>query len=379
MDRLKKRDEALDAVKGFAILIVMLGHCIVLNGLADPYFYDAIVAVQMPLFMAVSGFVTGRKPLLLTEKPDGKERLAQFWRRTVSYLTPFFVWLFLTHLTNPIQELKLQLFALDRGLWFLMTLWIITLVTTIASYLADYCGYRWKGTLLGKGVIRFFVFCAVVGICYLGFVVQARSGNLFLSPSLTVKYLPFYAAGYLWALYVPPVLSWIKGILEKRIKSAAGKRMHSVAANKMHSAVSVRIGKVTAYLVWILSGAVFVYLVAAFDMVVASDAQTLIAQMAASFLGSFFCFYGIYHFAGGRVRKGLSFIGQYTLEIYVLHFRFARLLGIGDKNLRVYSLEAAGWVVAAFLVMSVLTALCIYVIKKIWVLDLLLFGKRRQK
>ena len=63
MEGLKKRDDALDAVKGFAILIVMLGHCIVLNNLADPYFYDAIAAIQMPLFMAVSGFTAGRRPL----------------------------------------------------------------------------------------------------------------------------------------------------------------------------------------------------------------------------------------------------------------------------------------------------------------------------
>lgn len=363
MDRLKKRDEALDAVKGFAILIVMLGHCIVLNGLADPYFYDAIAAVQMPLFMAISGFVTGRKPLSLTRKPDGKERLMQFGRRTVSYLTPFFAWLFLTHLTDPVGELKLQLFALDRGLWFLMTLWIITLVTTVASYLADCFTYWWKGKRLKKGALRFLVFCMVVGICYLGFVMQARSGNLFLSPSLTVKYLPFYVVGYLWALYMPSVLRWLKG--------AAQKRMGAAAAD--------RIGKVSAVVIWLLAGAAFVYLVAAFDMVVASDTGTLTAQMAASFLGSFFCFYGVYHYAAGKLKKCLSFIGQYTLEIYVLHFRFARLLGIGDKNLQVYTPEAVGWVIAAFIVMSVLTALCIFIIKKIWVLDLLLFGKRRKK
>ena len=362
MERAVKRDQALDAVKGFAILIVMLGHCIVLNGLADPYFYDAIVAVQMPLFMAVSGFITGRKPLLLTKKPDGKERLSQFGRRTLSYLTPFFAWLLLTHLTSPLEELKLQLFALDRGLWFLMTLWIITLITTAASYLADCCGYRWKGSFFGKGALRFFVFCLVVGSCYLGFVAQARMGNQFLSPSLTVKYLPFYVAGYLWALYMPLALLRTEKAVEKRVSGSALGRMK----------------KIIPCILWIMSGAAFVCLVAAFDMVVAKDVKTLAAQMAASFLGSFFCFYGIYHFTGGRLQKALAFIGRYTLEIYVLHFRFAGVLGIAGRNLQLYSPEAVGWIVAAFFVMSVLTALCIFVIKKIWVLDFLLFGKRKQ-
>lgn len=326
----------------------MLGHCIVLNGLSDPYIYDAIVAIQMPLFMAVSGFVAGRKPLLLTKKPDGREWLSKFGRRTVSYLLPFFIWLILTHLTNPFQEIKLQLFALDRGLWFLMILWIITLITMIASYAADYGAWKRKG----NGIVRFLIFCLIVGICYLGFVVQARSGNTFLSPSLTVKYLPFYVAGYLWAVYVMPFAS-----------QKSGERF--------------RLKKNAVMLVWVAAIAAFIYLVAAYDMIIVSDAETLLAQMAASFFGSFVCFYGIYHFAKGWLKKALSFIGQYTLEIYVLHFRFARLLGIGNKELQMYSIQSFGWIMAAFAVMSILTAACIFIIKKFWVLDLLLFGKRK--
>lgn len=353
MDRLNKRDDALDAVKGFAILIVMLGHCMVLNGLADPYVYNAIAAVQMPLFMVVSGFIAGRDLLLLTEKPDGRRWLVKLQRRTVSYLLPFFVWLFLTHLTNPLEELKLQLFALDRGLWFLMTLWIVTLVTMIASYGADYCGWKCGGKPLTKGILRFVVFCVIVGICYMGFIVQGRSGNSFLSPSLTVRYLPFYVGGYLWAAYVIPFI-----------------RRHPASESK---------GSLMNNLFWIAAFAAFIYFVAVFDMIVVTDAKSLLVQMAASFLGSFVSFYGIYHFAGGWLKKGLSFIGQYTLEIYVLHFRFARLLGIGGKGLQVYSLQAIGWIAAAFAVMSILTALCIFVIKKIWILDLLLFGKSKKK
>lgn len=353
MDRLDKRDDALDAVKGFAILIVMLGHCIVLNGLQDPYVYDAIAAVQMPLFMVVSGFIAGRGPLLLMEKPDGKRWLVKLQRRSLSYLLPFFVWLFLTHLTNPFEELKLQLFALDRGLWFLMTLWIVTLVTMTASYGADYCGWKCSGKPLTKSILRFVVFCVIVGIFYLGFMIQGRSGNNFLSPSLTVRYLPFYVAGYLWAAYVMPLI---------RQRTASGAK-----------------GKLMAYLPWFIALAAFLYLIAVYDMIVVTDTKSLLAQMTASFLGSYVCFYGIYHFAGGRIKKGLSLIGQYTLEIYVLHFRFARLLGIGEKGLQVYSLQAVGWIAAAFAVMSVLTALCIFVIKKIRILDLLLFGKSRSR
>lgn len=346
MDGLKKRDDALDAVKGFAILIVMLGHCIVLNNLADPYFYDAIVAIQMPLFMAVSGFTTGRRPLELYEKPDLKKRLSTFLKRTTAYLVPFFIWLWLTHLTNPFAELKLQLFALDRGLWFLMTLWIVTLVTMTGSYVADYVAWKFGKSTMIKGVLRFVIFGMITSVCYIGFVLQGRSGNTFLSPSLTVKYLPFYVAGYLWALYVSAFI--------KRYKTICN-------------------------LLCIVSLCAFVYLIAAFDMIAVTGTVDLLVQMSASFLGVYLCFYGIYHFAAGRLKKLLAFIGQYTLEIYVLHFRFARLLGFGDRGLKLYSLEAIGWVIAAFAVMSLLTAACIFLIKKVKVLDLLLFGKNNFK
>ncbi len=346
MEAFKKRDDSLDAVKGFAILIVMLGHCIVLNGLADPYFYDMIVAVQMPLFMVVSGFIVGRKPLQLNMRPDGKSVLLQLGRRSVAYLVPFFVWLWLTHLTNPLAELKLQLFALDRGLWFLMILWIVTVVTMFASYVADWVAWKCKG----NAIIRFLFLGLMVGGCYLVFVLQARSGNTFLSPSLTVKYLPFYMVGYLWALYVMPYL-------------AKGQKKY----------ITIK------HVVWILAAVAFVGLVVGFDMIVAKDSLTLLVQMLASLLGSYVCFYGVYCFTKGKLKAGLAFLGQFTLEIYVLHFRFARLLGIGQKELAVGSLEAVLWIVAAFLVMSVLTALCIFIIKKIWILDFLLFGKKPTK
>lgn len=346
METLKRRDDSLDAVKGFAILIVMLGHCIVLNGLADPYFYDMIVAVQMPLFMMVSGFIVGKKPLQLNIKPDIKGILRQLGRRSISYLVPFFVWLWLTHLTNPFAELKLQLFALDRGLWFLMILWVVTVVTMVASYVADFAAWKCKG----NAVVRFLVFGFIVAVCYLIFVLQARSHNAFLSPSLTVKYLPFYMVGYLWALYVMPRL---------------------VKADKKYTVVR--------HTLWILAAVVFVGLVVGFDMIVAQDTLTLLVQMLASLIGSYVCFYGIYCFAKGKVKTGLAFLGQFTLEIYVLHFRFARLLGIGQKELAIGSLESVFWIVAAFVIMSVLTALCIFIIKKIWILDFLLFGKKRVK
>lgn len=373
------RDISLDAVKGFAILLVMLGHCIVLNGLADPYLYDAIAAVQMPLFMAVSGYIAGLKKPESVERPDLAKRAAVLGKRSISYLVPFFSWMVIVSFPHCLKELKTELFHLDYGLWFLATLWIVNLVCMIAAFPADFAEYKYCQRRMKKqgcnvvqknqtvsdnaestvkcnsGLwLRFIIFCLVVLCFYIGFFLQARSGNTFLSPSLTVRYLPFYVAAYLFAYHIRPVLQ----------KKETGRLVGHA-------------GLVNVF--WLLCLAAFVYLVYAFDMVVVTGITTLVVQMAASFLGVFVCFYGIAHFCRGRLQKLLAFVGQYTLEIYVLHFRFARILHLSEKNLTPFHADTILWVVAAFVVMSVLTVIFISALKQLWITDFLCFGKIRPR
>lgn len=373
------RDISLDAVKGFAILLVMLGHCIVLNGLADPYLYDAIAAVQMPLFMAVSGYIAGLKKPEAVERPDLAKRAAVLGKRSISYLVPFFSWMVIVSFPHCLKELKTELFHLDYGLWFLATLWIVNLVCMIAAFSADFAEYKYCQRRMKKqgcnviqknqtvsdnaestvkcnsGLwLRFIIFCLVVLCFYIGFFLQARSGNTFLSPSLTVRYLPFYVAAYLFAYHIRPVLQ----------KKETGRLVgHTGLVNVL----------------WLLCLAAFVYLVYAFDMVVVTGITTLVVQMAASFLGVFVCFYGIAHFCRGRLQKLLAFVGQYTLEIYVLHFRFARILHLSERNLTPFHADTILWVVAAFVVMSVLTVIFISALKQLWITDFLCFGKIRPR
>ena len=57
---MKERNESLDCLKGIAILLVMFGHVQVHNHMTDPYLYDVIKSIQMPLFFLVSGYLTGK-------------------------------------------------------------------------------------------------------------------------------------------------------------------------------------------------------------------------------------------------------------------------------------------------------------------------------
>lgn len=413
------RDISLDAVKGFAILLVMLGHCIVLNELADPYLYDAIAAVQMPLFMAVSGYLAGRRHDNLGQKPDLKRNVQTFGKRSVAYLVPFFTWMIIVSFPHCLRELKTELFHLDYGLWFLATLWIITLVHMIASYLADYSVYTVSthGAAASQSAVKneskticsqdemekrdchgsykvgrkekamqILVYCLVVFICYVGFFLQARSGNTFLSPSLTVRYLPFYVVAYLVAYHVVSYLQK-KRNYESNDKTVAetaneivSEHKHYVTGNiEKNEIESINNSYIIGNILCIVCALIFIYLVCAYDMVVVTDTNSLIIQMTASFFGVFACFYGVAHFCKGWLQRALAYIGQYTLEIYVLHFRFARILGLSEKNLTPFHVDTILWILASFLLMSILTALFISALKQLWITDFLCFGKIRPR
>lgn len=100
----KERDSSLDAVKGFTILIVMLGHVLVLNKINDPILYDWIKAVQMPLFMMVSGYLCG-----LSSKAQSPG-ITDVWSESVRWAIccPFlpgrwcFIWMILPGLSRLI-------------------------------------------------------------------------------------------------------------------------------------------------------------------------------------------------------------------------------------------------------------------------------------
>lgn len=398
------RNNAIDAVKGFAILLVMIGHCIVLNGLnqTDPYIYDAIKSVQMPLFMAVSGALTG---MSYARKQSVSLHILK--KRAISYLIPFFSWFIVVFLVTHIvdgtigvalffTELIALLFQTDRGLWFLTTLYEVTVAVTVSQCLADHIclgnilqtdetaklnkrnntdkkNYTKKNTqhnMLCKKLGYVLVFMLFF---YLLFFLQARSGFLFLSPSLAVQYMPFYALFYLWFGY--------KDVLSDTTSHSSDDTAKEGKNNRM---------RLVSWIVWSVCLIVFVYMVVFRDLNKAPEGVVaLVMQMLTSLMGCYVCFFGVYEAYAKYEQKNnnrkkkegrnpfafLPWIGQYTLEIYVLHFRFARLLNVDEKNINFYSLEGIGYLIATFVLMSICTALCIFFFKKSRVLNKLLFGK----
>lgn len=340
----RQRNCSIDAVKGLAILLVMLGHVFVHNHMEDPYLYDAIRAVQMPLFMLVSGYLcgSGRKVT------DAGSYVRLMKKRAAAYLVPFFAWLTIKHLTDLGAAYRRIFFELDFGLWFLAVLFLLTFFVSTAQLAASFL--RSKNHILSE--IVFWGVCG--GFCAV-LLIQCIIGNSFLSPSLTLLYVPFYLLGYVTGDYGKKFLCW--GSREEGKLDCKYSRIVQAAA--------------------VLCAAAFLFLVVKGDLNSMATKLEILVQMTASVFGSLAIIYGILQWREGRVKTFLAKLGQYTLEIYVIHYHFANLLNRADRQYRFYTPEGAVFVAASFAVMSVLTFGCIWLMKKSRAIDFLFFGKTR--
>ena len=98
------------------------------------------------------------------------------------------------HLDNLVEAYKIIFVQFDYGLWFLAVLFILTFMVYTAQLAAG--KLREKSPRLSE-----LVFWGVYGILCLVLVAQILTGNSFLSPYLTIIYVPFYMLGYVVGNY----------------------------------------------------------------------------------------------------------------------------------------------------------------------------------
>lgn len=294
--------------------------------MTDPYLYDIIKSLQMPLFMLISGYLAGAGTKIQTVS-QYCERLG---KRAFSYLVPFFAWLVLQHITFVPRALKTVLFQLDYGLWFLMTLFLFTWMVYTAQLIGAKFKKEWAfwGFFLGS--------CLLVLLAYL-------KGVTFLSPSILIIYLPYYVVAYAAGLY-PVYLERIP--------------------------ISVKRG------VACIAGFVFLGMAVFLDLVTVTGIIMLGVQTLASFLGCIALIQLFSDWKSNKIKQTLAVLGQYTLEIYVLHYQFAAILNPSKKIYQFWSVEGFLYSILAFVVMSIITAVCIVLMEKIKVLRMVFFGKR---
>ncbi len=338
---MKQRNSSIDAVKGIAIVLVMIGHVFVHNHMEDPYVYDFIKAVQMPLFMLISGYLCGQG-----RKIESWKQYAQVMgKRALTYLVPFFVWLIIMHPTKLLESFRIIFFQVDYGLWFLPVLFILTFMVYTAQLLSS---------KLNHGIIKELLFWGIYGFFCVVLVLQILTGNTFLSPYLTILYVPFYMAGYVVGNYGERILCW--GTKEAGKLDCKHNRFVQMMTTVM--------------------GIMFLAMAAVFNLNSMETKLDSLIQIAASFLGSTAIIYGVLQWRECKIKNIFAKIGEYTLEIYVIHYHFANMLNFNDKQYNFYTLEGFVFVVLSVTAMSAVTFASIWLLKKVKVLDLLLFGRK---
>ena len=120
---MKQRLLYLDNLKGFLIILVILGHCIEYGteSFDENTLFKIIYSFHMPLFFMISGYLSYKEPL---------NWISSVKRRGYQLLVPYVLWgvgICLWH-KYPLLDM-----IVDPGkiLWFIWCLFYICLITTI--------------------------------------------------------------------------------------------------------------------------------------------------------------------------------------------------------------------------------------------------------
>lgn len=176
--------EKLDIIKGLAIFLVILGHCIQCgsgNGFCQSqlFFEDSlyrfIYSFHMPLFMMISGF-------LYSKTLSGKPFLWTLKNRSQRLLLPIVAWATILMLPGFVRgggfDIGGYLYSILTGFWFLWAVWWATIICSFIE-------------MIGK-TFRLKIILHVIVIIITFFTPDGL--NFFLYKFMYVAFLIGYAA-----------------------------------------------------------------------------------------------------------------------------------------------------------------------------------------
>lgn len=285
-----QRIQLIDALKGFAILLVVVGH--VLQGQLPGHdhfenvVYSVIYSFHMPLFMCLSGYVGARS----LAKYSTREMLQ---KRFLTLVVPFLAWgailfvvrkalagEFLHMLGAPLFLGKLVLWP-GLGLWFL---WALFFAYVWALLLKLY-GDRKGGALLAASFCLLLIF----------------PWRDFLGLNFIVWLMPFFVLGY--ALAKQPAGASVR----------TGVKLLGLAAFP------------ALMLLWERND--FIYVQPLFPAGVDFLTATLhLVYRYATALAGLAASYALVNALPGVIKDRLANLGLYSLDIYAIHFVVLQVL-----------------------------------------------------
>ncbi len=337
----ENRNQFVDIMRGIAMLLVVLGHtmtgCTVDS--QKSFIFNIIWSLQMPLFILISGYVTKYSRPISNSKGLWK----YVKRRTVAYMLPWAVWSFLVRGIifgeDDFLNVKHLLWNMDSGYWFLATIWTISMIFGIASFIAERLS---KENLLKRQIV-FLGFYLVGMILLVG--IGAILGFSFFAIKLTLYYMPFYYAGFLY------------GQFDDRMKeSEIGKKI-------IDSVIAI------CFVVWL-------FIILRFSLYEMSDGGFAIILRAATSLAGCIAVCGLCKGIFSSKMGGLAWVGEHSLEVYLTHYLLLSLIKLDEAPI-LYSPVGLGMVLANYVITVELTVMAIVMINPNAVLRFVLTGKKK--
>lgn len=328
------------------MLLVVLGHtmtgCTVNS--QESFLFNVVWSLQMPLFILISGYVIRYSKKI----SDGSMLWSYVKRRTIAYLLPWAVWTFLVRgvLFGKVENFNLKwvFWNMDSGYWFLVTIWTISLIYGVASFFAHKRTTQkasWVNSTFNE-IICIGVFYAI-GMALL-VIIGLSLGLSFFCIKLTLYYMPFYFAGYVY------------GKLQDQINES-GK------------------GKWLTQIVIAVSLPVWLAIILRINLYVISDSGMDILIRAFASLTGCIAICGLCSGLFGKNWGGiLSWCGIHSLEIYLTHYLFLSLLK-PETMMEANSIAGIAIIVLNYIVTVILTALVVLLLNVNRVLNQFLYGK----
>jgi fucose 4-O-acetylase-like acetyltransferase len=194
-EKLKERNSYVDALRGIAMLLVVLGHTMTgsTENSQQSFLFQVIWSLQMPMFILISGYVTRYG----SDISNFSEFIKFLSKRTVSYLWPWIVWTVVIRGmifgSKSFLNLGYIFWHMDSGYWFLFTIWSISLIFGFSRLVSNNVNKNKSLVRALACTAMVYVLC-MAGLALVGYIF----GLSFLGIKLTLYYLPFYFGGFVY-------------------------------------------------------------------------------------------------------------------------------------------------------------------------------------
>ena len=264
----------LDAMRGLAIVLVVMGHLMIRFGISgyENVIWTIIVGIHLPIFFFVSGYLGGGRSL------SASKLLGKAWQLILPGLL-FYSLFSLSRGGNPLSFVK---HGFD-GYWFTFVLFEMYLIYYI-------CG----------GVFKKYKYVVMIGLSLAGIALLAmpslRGGRIYtvLCIENLAKYFQFFTLGLLCKEYSYKVVEWLQKDWVK------GTLLAGFA--------------VSLFLCFSES------LKGQYSLIYQLNHDLALRYLGVFALFAFFIYKAEFFQADNSLGRSLTFVGKRTLDIYLIHY-----------------------------------------------------------